>query len=187
MTYRPERRRGQQPPRGESPRTRRRRRRHGRAHEIRHRAAAGERQRKQRRGKPCRSVHGHSAPSATTGSSFAALRAGMYPKISPVAKAQPKASSTVGSENTIGGPNRASAQAPASPPDTRRRPPRAAARAGGWVGVAAVWERVFQHLAADADNEYAMIDSTIVRAHQRSAGAQKKPARTRRSGDPAAD
>ncbi len=43
-----------------------------------------------------------------------------------------------------------------------------------------VWERVFQHLAADADNEYAMIDSTIVRAHQHSAGAQKKPARTRR-------
>jgi transposase len=46
-----------------------------------------------------------------------------------------------------------------------------------------VWERVFQHLAADADNEYAMIDSTIVRAHQHSAGAQKKPARTRRSDD----
>ena len=41
-----------------------------------------------------------------------------------------------------------------------------------------VWERIFQHLAADADNEYAMIDSTIVRAHQHSAGAQKKPART---------
>jgi hypothetical protein len=37
-------------------------------------------------------------------------------------------------------------------------------------------------LAADADNEYAMIDSTIVRAHQHSAGAQKKPAKTRRSG-----
>ena len=37
-----------------------------------------------------------------------------------------------------------------------------------------VWERIFQHLAADADNEYAMIDSTIVRAHQHSAGAQKK-------------
>jgi transposase len=36
-----------------------------------------------------------------------------------------------------------------------------------------VWERVFQHLAADADNEYAMIDSTIVRAHQHSAGAKK--------------
>ena len=44
-----------------------------------------------------------------------------------------------------------------------------------------VWERVFQHLAADADNEYAMIDSTIVRAHQHSAGAQKKPARTKPS------
>ena len=37
-----------------------------------------------------------------------------------------------------------------------------------------VWERVFRHLAAEADNEYAMIDSTIVRAHRRRAGAQKK-------------
>lgn len=37
-----------------------------------------------------------------------------------------------------------------------------------------VWEQVFKHLAEDADNEYAMIDSTIVRAHQHSAGAQKK-------------
>jgi hypothetical protein len=46
---------------------------------------------------------------------------------------------------------------------------------------------VFQHLAADADNEYAMIDSTIVRAHQHSAGAQKKPTRTKRSGGRAAD
>jgi transposase len=35
-----------------------------------------------------------------------------------------------------------------------------------------VWERVFQHLGLDADNEYAMIDSTIVRAHQHSAGAK---------------
>ena len=50
-----------------------------------------------------------------------------------------------------------------------------------------VWERVFQYLAADADNEYAMIDSTIVRAHQHSAGAKKKTARTRRSGDRVAD
>src|SRR5487761_2512798 len=50
-----------------------------------------------------------------------------------------------------------------------------------------VWERVFQYLAADADNEYAMIDSTIVRAHQHSAGAQKKLVRTRRSGARAAD
>lgn len=52
---------------------------------------------------------------------------------------------------------------------------------------AGVWERVFQVLAADADNEYAMIDSTIVRAHQHSAGAQKKPAKTRRSDGRAAD
>ena len=37
-----------------------------------------------------------------------------------------------------------------------------------------VWERVFQMLSQDADNEYAMIDSTIVRAHQHSAGAAKK-------------
>ena len=35
-----------------------------------------------------------------------------------------------------------------------------------------VWERVFQTLAQEADNEYAMIDSTIVRAHQHSAGAK---------------
>ena len=39
-----------------------------------------------------------------------------------------------------------------------------------------VWERVFRHLAGDADNEYAMIDSTVVRAHQHSAGAVKKAA-----------
>lgn len=35
-----------------------------------------------------------------------------------------------------------------------------------------VWKRVFQQLAEDADNEYAMIDSTVVRAHQHSAGAK---------------
>ena len=35
-----------------------------------------------------------------------------------------------------------------------------------------VWQRVFQALAQDADNEYAMIDSTIVRAHQHSSGAK---------------
>ena len=43
-----------------------------------------------------------------------------------------------------------------------------------------VWEKVFQHLAGEADNEYAMIDSTIVRAHQHSAGAQKKTVATKR-------
>jgi len=40
-----------------------------------------------------------------------------------------------------------------------------------------VWEHIFKLLAEDADNEYAMIDSTIVRAHQHSAGAQKKKAK----------
>ena len=35
-------------------------------------------------------------------------------------------------------------------------------RSSRWA-KSGVWERVFQHLAADADNEYAMIDSTIVR------------------------
>jgi transposase len=43
-------------------------------------------------------------------------------------------------------------------------------------GESGVWERVFKALSADADNEYAMIDSTIVRAHQHSAGARKKGA-----------
>jgi transposase len=42
-----------------------------------------------------------------------------------------------------------------------------------------VWQRIFELLAADADNEYAMIDSTIVRAHQHSAGAQKKTVKTK--------
>lgn len=50
-----------------------------------------------------------------------------------------------------------------------------------------VWENLFKHLATDADNEYAMIDSTIVRAHQHSAGAKKKKAKTRPSGAAKAD
>src|SRR5689334_24631931 len=49
-----------------------------------------------------------------------------------------------------------------------------------------VWRRVFERLAGDADNEYAMIDSTIVRAHQHSAGAIKKRTATRLSGAAAA-
>ncbi len=44
----------------------------------------------------------------------------------------------------------------------------------------------FQGLASDHDNEYMMIDATIVRAHQHSAGAQKKTVR-KPSADPAAD
>lgn len=50
-----------------------------------------------------------------------------------------------------------------------------------------VWARIFEHLAHDADNEYAMIDATIVRAHQHSAGAQKKTARAKRSAAAKAD
>ena len=66
-------------------------------------------------------------------------------------------------------------------------------RFGGWKNVhrrhsrwskSGVWEKLFKYLAADADNEYAMIDSTIVRAHQHSAGAQKKPGKTRPSDAP---
>src|SRR5213596_455240 len=49
-----------------------------------------------------------------------------------------------------------------------------------------VFERIFKMLASDHDNEYMMIDATIVRAHQHSAGARKKTA-SKRSVDPAAD
>jgi transposase len=35
-----------------------------------------------------------------------------------------------------------------------------------------VWQQVFEALAEEADLEYAMIDSTVVRAHQHSAGAK---------------
>ena len=34
-----------------------------------------------------------------------------------------------------------------------------------------VWKRIFYELSGDADNEYAAIDGTIVKAHQHSAGA----------------
>jgi len=49
-----------------------------------------------------------------------------------------------------------------------------------------VFERIFNLLASDPDNEYMMLDTTIVRAHQHSAGARKKTAR-KRSVDLAAD
>jgi transposase len=45
-----------------------------------------------------------------------------------------------------------------------------------------VWQRLFERLAVEADNEYAMIDATIVRAHQHSAGAKKGGPATRPSG-----
>jgi transposase len=49
-----------------------------------------------------------------------------------------------------------------------------------------VFERFFKLLASDHDNEYMMIDATIVRAHQHSAGAGKKTAH-KRSADRAED
>ena len=50
-----------------------------------------------------------------------------------------------------------------------------------------VFTRVFEALAIDADAEYMMIDSTSVRAHQDSAGAKKKKAKTKLSADRAVD
>ena len=46
-----------------------------------------------------------------------------------------------------------------------------------------VWQRVFEALASRADNDYVMIDSTIVKAHQHSAGGRKKGARKLRHWD----
>lgn len=76
-------------------------------------------------------------------------------------------------------------------------------RFGDWKNVhkrhsrwaaSGVWENLFKALAVDVDNEYVMIDSTIVRAHQHSAGALKKKVRTpkpsankKRLGDQKAD
>ena len=51
---------------------------------------------------------------------------------------------------------------------------------------AGVWERVFATLAADRDNQYLMLDSTIVRAHQQAATG-KGGRRTRRWGVPEGD
>ena len=66
-------------------------------------------------------------------------------------------------------------------PERFANPIRIHTRFSRWA-KSGVWKRLFEILATDADNEYAMIDSTIVRAHQHSAGAQKKSAKTRRSG-----
>jgi transposase len=49
-----------------------------------------------------------------------------------------------------------------------------------------VFERIFKTLAEDRDNEYMALDSTIVRAHQHSAGARKKTAAIKPSADPEA-
>jgi transposase len=48
-----------------------------------------------------------------------------------------------------------------------------------------IFEQLFLQLADDPDNEYAMIDSTIVRAHRNAAGARKggQPKSSPRSGN----
>lgn len=46
-----------------------------------------------------------------------------------------------------------------------------------------VWERIFKALSQDPDNEYVMIDSTIVRAHQHSSGAKGGRRKTKPSGE----
>ncbi|OJX18032.1 MAG: IS5 family transposase [Devosia sp. 67-54] len=51
---------------------------------------------------------------------------------------------------------------------------------------AKVWERVFDDLTRDRDNQYLMLDSTLVRAHQQAA-AGKGGLRTRLWGVPEAD
>ena len=51
---------------------------------------------------------------------------------------------------------------------------------------AGVWEKVFAHLIADPDNDYIMLDSTLVRAHQQAATG-KGGTRTRLWGVPEAD
>jgi putative transposase len=51
---------------------------------------------------------------------------------------------------------------------------------------AGVWERVFASLIKDRDNQYLMLDSTLVRAHQQAATGKGGPA-TRLWGAPEAD
>ena len=47
-----------------------------------------------------------------------------------------------------------------------------------------VWDRIFAELVKDRKNQYLMIDSTIVRAHQQAATGRKKGAQTRLWGVP---
>jgi transposase len=63
-------------------------------------------------------------------------------------------------------------------------------RCGAWKNIhrrhrrwseSGVWKRVCEHLAGEADKEYARIDATIVRVHQHAAGAQGETKRQRAS------
>ena len=40
---------------------------------------------------------------------------------------------------------------------------------------AGVWERIFEDLTSDPDNQYLMLDSTVVRAHQQAANGKGGP------------
>jgi putative transposase len=40
---------------------------------------------------------------------------------------------------------------------------------------AGVWERIFEDLTNDPDNQYLMLDSTVVRAHQQAANGKGGP------------
>ena len=57
-------------------------------------------------------------------------------------------------------------------------------RHGRWA-KSGVFAGIFKMLASDHDNEYMMIDATIVRAHRHSAGRGKTASKP--SADPAAD
>ena len=45
-----------------------------------------------------------------------------------------------------------------------------------------MWRRFFQTLAIEADNEYVLINSTIVKNHQHSVGTKKSPSNARQLG-----
>jgi transposase len=58
-------------------------------------------------------------------------------------------------------------------------------RFGRWADKG-VWERIFSHLIEDPDNDYVMLDTTLIRAHQQAAGGKGGRA-TRLWGVPEAD
>jgi transposase len=51
---------------------------------------------------------------------------------------------------------------------------------------AGVWERIFEALIRDRDNQYLMLDTTLVRAHQQAATGKRGP-KIRRWGVPEED